>query len=288
MYLALIAGDDRADVRDVLGVLGNLEPAWLQEGEEPHLADELGVIIEQLLEGKKAADDVLRWVGAVDPHDQLRVVGDQPLFEVVEAVSHRLTRGRFDERGDVDGDRIGPSCHGAWSDLDRHSVEIDRQTEQLLRAEEEVAREAFGVERHDVVAEQAVQQPLADVGRQHPPGVGSRPRNVHEMREDDVGAALPDHVGDQVEVVVVQHHERASPALLDLVGNGIGERLIDADVAVLERVTLTLPDVGRVAEFVQAVLDEPQQGIGDHAVEVLVRDRVGLDESDLQAALGVG
>ncbi len=159
---------------------------------------------------------------------------------------------------------------------------------KLLRAQQEVAGEAFGVERHHVVAEQAVEQPLAHVGWQHPPRIGSGPRDVHEMREDDVGAALPDQFGDEIEVVIVQHHQRTAAALLYLASDGIGERLVDADVAVLECVTLAPADIRGVAEFIETVLDEPQQGIGDDAVEVVVRERIGLDEPNLEAAFGVG
>ncbi len=143
------------------------------------------------------------------------------------------------------------------------------------------------MERDDIVAEQPVEQALADVGWQHPPRVGSWPRDVHEVGENHVGAALPDQVGHQVEVVVVQHHNRTTAALLDFVNDRIGERFVDAYVAVLERVTLQLPDVRRVAQVVQPVLDEPQQGVGDHGVEVLVGNGIDLDQTDLKAALGV-
>ena len=107
--------------------------------------------------------------------------------------------------------------------------------EQLLAAGDEVAGVALGVERDDVAAEQAAQQPLAHVGRQDAPRVGAGPRDVDEVAEQRVGAALPDPLGHQVEVVVLDHHQGPAAAGLDLVGDGVGEDPVDRGVAVVER-----------------------------------------------------
>ncbi len=191
---------------------------------------------------------------------------------------------------DVDRNRIRARGHRARADLDGHLVEIDRQTEQFLRAEQEVTGESLGVERDYVVAEQPVQQLFAHLGWQHPPRIGAGPRDVHEVRKHHVGAALSDQIGNEVEVIVVQHHQCAPPALFDLADHRVGKEFIDRDVALVESVPFALPDVGRVDEVVKPVLNEPQQRIGDHTVEILVRDLVDLDQPDLEriTVLGIG
>ena len=96
------------------------------------------------------------------------------------------------------------------------------------------------MERDDVAAEQAAQQPLAHVRRQDAPGVRTGPRDVDEVAEQRVGAALPHVLGDQVEVVVLDHHQGPAAAGLHLVGDGVGEDPVDRRVAVVERDALGL------------------------------------------------
>ena len=60
------------------------------------------------------------------------------------------------------------------------------------------------------------------------------------MAEENVGAALPHSLGHQVEVVVLDHHQRPPAARLDLVGYRVGEDVVDRDVALIEGVALGL------------------------------------------------
>ena len=102
------------------------------------------------------------------------------------------------------------------------------------------------------------------------------------MADDRVRATLSDHLADEVEVVVLQHHDRFAAALLHLVGDRVGELPVDRDIAVREGAVLVLVDVGRSGEAVKAVLHEPQQRVGDLAVEHAVLVGVDLDVTHRQ------
>ena len=142
------------------------------------------------------------------------------------------------------------------------------------------------MEADDVVGQQAVVDLLAQRGRQHAPRVRLRPRDVHEVVQEDVRPRLADHRRQRVEVVVVDHHDRLVLAL-DLVDHGLGQVAVDDLVAILERVHLVPADVRRVAQVPEVVLDEPEHRVGDDVVEAVVGVVVGLDEADPErAALG--
>ena len=79
--------------------------------------------------------------------------------------------------------------------MDHALVEVDLEVHQVAAALEEVAPVGARVEADDVVGQQAVVDLLADLGREHAPGVGLGPRDVDEVVEEDVGARLPDHAG---------------------------------------------------------------------------------------------
>ena len=122
------------------------------------------------------------------------------------------------------------------------------------------------VEGDDVVGEDALEDVLAHVARQHAPGVGLRPRDVDEVVQEDVRPRLADRARRRVEVVVVEHHDDLVLAL-DLVEHRVGQVLVDDAVALLVGLDLVLADVRRVREVPQVVLDEPQHRVRDHVVE---------------------
>ena len=139
------------------------------------------------------------------------------------------------------------------------------------------------MEADDVVREQAREDLLADPRGQHPPGVGLRPGDVDEVVQEDVRAGFADEVGERVEVVVVDHHDRLGDAL-ELLDDRAGEVLVDDVVAELEGLDLLAADVRRVREIPQVVLDEPQHRVGEDVVEAVVGLGVGDDEPDLELA----
>jgi len=63
--------DQRLDSLQVLGVLRHVLPRRLQVRDERVLLPELGVLLEERVEGGEAAQDVLREVGAVHADDQV-------------------------------------------------------------------------------------------------------------------------------------------------------------------------------------------------------------------------
>jgi hypothetical protein len=102
---------------------------------------------------------------------------------------------------------------------------------------------------------------------------------VQEERQHRLGTALPHLLGDQVEVVVVDHDQGAAAASLDLLDHRLGEQLVDGHIAVLPGVVLAPGQLGGEGQPVHAVLEEPQQRVGDHGVEVVVRLLLDLDQA---------
>ena len=90
-------------------------------------------------------------------------------------------------------------------------------------------------------------------------------------------------LADQVEVVVVEHDEGPAAAGGDLLGHRVRERVVDGQVAVLIGGVLAVGEPGGLGEAVHAVLEEPQQRVGDHGVEVVVGLLVELDQAQLYA-----
>jgi hypothetical protein len=77
-------------------------------------------------------------------------------------------------------------------------------------------------------------------------------------------------------VVVVQHDHRVL-LTLDRPDHAVGHVVVHDLVALLPRVHLGLPDVRRVGEVPEVVLDEPQDRVRDHVVEAVIRRRVRGD-----------
>src|SRR5207249_9863159 len=69
--LGVDALDDLPDLAHVVAIGGDVLSRRLEEGPELDPALQLRVMGEQFLVGEEAADDVLRWVRAVDAHDKV-------------------------------------------------------------------------------------------------------------------------------------------------------------------------------------------------------------------------
>ena len=226
----------------------------------------------------EAAQDVLGQVGAVDAQDQVVAPAAQQLLAPARATPSE--RGDVEQRLGVDRQRVVAHPHLAVLEVHDAGLEVDLEVHEVAAALQEVAPVGGGVEADDVVGQQAAVELLADLLGQHAPGVALRPRDVHEVVQEDVGARAAHERGQRVEVVVVDHHDRLVVAL-DLLDDGGGEVLVDDVVAVLERLDLVAPDVRGVGEVPEVVLDEPQHRVGEDVVEAVV----GLGVADDQAHL---
>ena len=183
----------------------------------------------------------------------------------------------------VDRQRVGPHPDLALAEAHHAALEVDLEVHQVAAALQEVAPVGAGVEADDVVGEQAREDLLADPRRQHPPGVGLGPGDVDEVVQEDVRARSAHEVGERVEVVVVDHHDRLR-CTLELLHDRAREVLVDGVVAELEGLDLLAADVGRVGEVPEVVLDEPQHRVGEHVVEAVVGLGVGDDQPHLELA----
>ena len=259
------------DPLDVGGVFGDVLAAGLEQGQEGDPLGQLGMVLEQQVVGQETPDDVLARVGAVHPEEQMVAASSGQFPFLVE--DRRRLRHRLEHRW-VDRDRIPAGPYDPAVDDHLHGGEVYGETEQLLAAEQEVPGVALGVETHHVVAEQPAEQGVAHRGRQHPPRVGLRPGDVDEMVKDGAGAAESNLAGQEVEVVIVDHHDRLTAGGVHLLGDDLGEATVHGGVARLEGVGLPPGDVRRRVQVVQVVLDEPQQRVGNNGVEGVLGIRV--------------
>ena len=234
------------------------------------------MLLEEEVERGEAAQHVLGQVGAVHAQDQVLAPAAQDLLLVLR---HLGAAGRPLEALGRDRQRVGAHPHLAALEADDAGLLVHVHVEQLAAAEHEVALVGARVEADDVVGEHALEDLLAHVAREHPPGVRLGPRDVHEVVEEHVRVGVPDRARRDVQVVVVQHHHGV--LAVDLLEHRAGEVLVHGAVAVLEGVDLVAADVRRVREVPEVVLDEPQQRVRDDVVELVVGLRVALDEPDL-------
>ena len=149
---------------------------------------------------------------------------------------------------------------------DRRFAEVDVGAEQLLAAEQEVPDVPLRVESDDVAAEQTAEHRLAHPRREHAPLVGLGPRNVREVVNEQVGPRRVHHLGHEIEVIVVHHHDAVRGHVVE-VGDRAGEASVHRDVALDPRFPLARCDVGGERVVPEVVLDEPQQRVRDHGVE---------------------
>jgi hypothetical protein len=172
---------------------------------------------------EKAAQDVLGQVGAVDAQDQVVAAAAQ---ELLLLIGHAVGGGDVEQRLGVDRQRVAAHPHLAVLEAHDAGLEVDVEVHEVAAALQEVAPVGGGVEADDVVGQKTAVELLADLLRQHAPGVALRPRDVDEVVQEDVRARAAHERGQRVEVVVVDHHDRLVGAL-DLLDDGGGEVLVD-------------------------------------------------------------
>ena len=262
------------DRGDVLGVLGDVLPGRVEQGEHPDPAVRVGLGLEVELVGAEAAHDVLRRVGPVDAEDQLL---RPPLDQLTLGREHRLALRQLLELGRVDGDRMDADERAPPACSAQYSTKSHSAPRRSPRRAKEVDPPAVGVEPDHVVRE----EPVVDRGphplREHVPVVRLRPRDVDEMREQRVRRTVADESRREIEVVVVEEHRRLG-CRVQLLDDRVREPLVHPRVAVCPRVLERDVDRRRVRKLPEVVLQEPEHRVRDDVVEPVVRRRVVLDE----------
>ena len=140
-------------------------------------------------------------------------------------------------------------------------------TEQRAAAVDERGAPLLRVEADAVAREQPLVDRVADVAREHRPRVRADPRDVREVRDARLGPRRTDERRDEVEVVVLDEDRRVRETV-ELLDDGRRKRPVCLDVALAPG----RAEVGSgiLLQVPQTVLDEPQHGVRDHAVEAPV------------------
>ena len=110
--------------------------------------------------------------------------------------------------GDVDRDRVGARVDDPAVDQDRALALVDREAQVLLTRHQEVAHVEARLKADDVAPEQADDDRIAHLARQHLPVLRRRPGDVHEVLDYRAVQLLADQLRHEVELVVVDHDER--------------------------------------------------------------------------------
>ena len=130
----------------------------------------------------------------------------------------------------ADGDLVAVVTNGRLA-------EVDIGAEEFLATEQEVPRVPLGVKADEIAAEQTAEHRFAHARREESPLVGTGPRNMREVVDEQVGPRRANHLGHEIEVVVVHHDDAARRDVVE-VGDGAREAAIHRDVAVDPRVPL--------------------------------------------------
>src|SRR5258706_3476454 len=166
---------------------------------------------------------------------------------------------------------------------------IDLKAGVLLAGQKEVANVQARLKSDDVAAEQSFENCIAHLLGKNLPVLRRRPRHVHEVLDHRVWQRLPHQSWNQVQLVVLDHDQRPGRLVARNLDRLLGHQPVDCDVAVGPGLVDAVVDHRLVAEVPEIVLDEPQHGVGKHAVIHLVllfgRNRVmqmsgGVEQRD--------
>jgi hypothetical protein len=238
----------------------------------------LDVRIQVELERAKAADDVLRRIGAVDAEDELlRPARD----ELPLGGEHSVATRQLVELGRIDGDRMHRHERPLPVPCRRALGEVGLGAGEIGRGPQEVEPPAVGVEADHVVREHALVNRAPDRVGEDVPVVRLRPGNVDEVRKERLGRPLADGPRRQVEVVVVEEDGRFR-LQLELLEHGLGERFVHAHVALVPGVLERDVERRRVRQLPEVVLQEPQHRVRDDVVEPVVGGLLVRDEPEAE------
>ena len=125
------------DRREVVGVLGDLEPRRIEQDEEAHAAPPLRLLLEEPVERLQAAHDVLRRIGAVDAQDRAARAARRPATCSAACTAGDATRpSNSSASTEIGYARTSVSRPSAWT---RAALPVDRRAGQRLAEREELA-----------------------------------------------------------------------------------------------------------------------------------------------------
>ena len=84
---------------------------------------------------------------------------------------------------------------------------------------------------------------------------------MHEVLDDRAVQLLADQFGHEVELIVVNHHERAAGQASRHIDHLARDLFVDLDVSVLPGPVNAAVDDGLMGQVPQVVLDEPQDRV---------------------------
>ncbi len=109
---------------------------------------------------------------------------------------------------------------------------------------------------------------------------------MDEELEDGVRLAIANHAGDEVEVVVLEHDDWLFVQRGGCFQDRVGEKLVDGDIACPPGIPGFRGDVRSTWGVPEVVLEEPEEGVADLVVVLVVHLGFGRDKP--QAELRVG
>jgi hypothetical protein len=146
---------------------------------------------------------------------------------------------------------------------------------------------AIGLEADDVVGEQPLGDALADRWRDRLPDRRRRHRDVREVADDRARPQAADRLGGAVQVVVVEHDPRPAVAA-GLSDDCRSEGLVHGHVPTLPGAQGAGVDDRPLGKVPHLVLEEPEEGVGDDVVGLLVDGALGRNEAQTDLLVGAG
>jgi hypothetical protein len=174
--------------------------------QETETADPLRMVLDQTLHRAEPVGDALGVVEALDAHGKQRIG-----VQLIVTAHHRsaIGHGRLaGQRGGrpLDRDRVGSHQGYPAAGTCGALLPIDAALQETVHGIQEIQAVELGVEPQDRAAEQSFQDLLAPGADAEDLGVG--PGDVPEGDDGGAGQALPDHLGQQGEVIVLDQDQR--------------------------------------------------------------------------------
>jgi hypothetical protein len=91
-----------------------------------------------------------------------------------------------------------------------------------------------------------------------------------EVLNGEVRQFLPNVSRSQIEMIVLDHHQRRGVTLHRLLNNRLGEGLIDSNIAILPGIVDILSYIRGMGEIPHVMLQEPEERVAQDTVELMI------------------